>query len=140
MTIFTVPRVYDWPERLFDVLQRHQSAAYAWGQSDCGVLFAEAVEAVTGVDPRGGHIWTSRLGALRFLATHDVPDMLTFVAQRFDEIVPADARRGDVGYVAAPDKLMCPAIVTGAEAVSRDEGGWVVVPRGVLVRAFRVGA
>jgi len=132
-------RLPDWPERLFDTIQRHQASPFAWGVCDCGTLFAESVVAVTGCDPREGSTWTSRLGALRFLKTRSVPDMLTFVAERFDEIVPADARRGDVGFAVVRGSLTCPAIITGAEAVSRDDDGWIVMPRALIVRAFKVG-
>jgi hypothetical protein len=33
---------------------------------------------------------------------------------------------------------MCPAIVLGAEAVSRNETGWIVVPRALLVECYRL--
>lgn len=132
-------RLPDWPERLAAVVAWHRRHDFAWGRFDCGTLFSDAATAVTGDDPLGGFTWTNEREALRFLVTHKAPSMIEFVARGFDEIVPSDARRGDVGWTELTGPLVCPAIITGAEAVSRDQNGWIVIPREQITRAFKVG-
>lgn len=133
-------RLPDWSERLFACLVAHQGRPFVWGETDCATLFADAVAAVTGADPLAAHRpWDSQRAAGRVLLRSGCASVLAFVERHFDEIVPADARRGDIGFTTAAHPLMSPAIVTGAEAVSRDETGWLVLPRSALVRAFKVG-
>lgn len=133
-------RLPDWPDRLLTVIEWHRNHAFAWGDFDCGTLFSDAVTAVTGADPLEGYLWRNEREALKFLALRQVDSMLEFVACRFDEIVPCDARRGDIGWTVRLDPIVCPAIITGAEAVSRDASGWISVPRTHIVRAFKVGS
>lgn len=130
----------DWATRLMTMIATEQARPFAWGRADCATLFAGAVEAVTGHHPFA-HLgtWQSETGALRLLSAAGVHSVLEFCMREFDEIVPADARRGDVGFSLDVTCLTCPAVVTGAEAVSRDAGGWIVMPRLALVRAFKVG-
>lgn len=132
-------RVTNWEDRLYATLADHRISPFVWGQYDCARLFADVVEAVTGVDPLAGHEWDGEFSALRRLNEIGCRSMHEFVAQRFDQIVPADARRGDIGYPSHITPLMAPAIVVGAEAVSRDDRGWIIIPREMITMAYRVG-
>lgn len=132
-------RLPDWPDRLIAAIERHRRQRFVWGAFDCGTLFRDCVVAVSGSDPGGGFGWASRREAAGFLIGNGVGSMLEFCEARFDEIVPADARRGDLAFPKTVHPLMCPAIVVGAEAVSRDESGWQVWPRELIARAFKVG-
>jgi len=133
-------RPADWPKRLRGVIARHRAAPFAWGDSDCAMLFAEAVEAMTGYNPiADGGTYTTRIGALRGLKKLGFDSVLDLVAARFVEIPPAHAMRGDLGFVAEVDPLSSPAVIDGAVAHSkRDDVGHVLVPRGHIVRAFAV--
>lgn len=133
-------RLVDWDQRLVAVIAEHQSRPFAWGEADCAALFAAAVAAVTGRDPLAAfRPWASEHDALRRLAGTGAPSVVAWVAERFDEIVPADARRGDVGYAAEAEMLSFPAIIVGALAMSRNAEGWIIIPRARIVRAFKVG-
>lgn len=133
-------RLVDWDQRLVSVIAEHQSHPFSWGAADCATFFADVVAAVTGCDPLAAfRPWESERDALRCLAGTGCASVAAWVAGQFDEIVPVDARRGDVGYAAETDPLSFPAIVVGAHAMSRNAEGWVVLPRAHLVRAFKVG-
>lgn len=133
-------RLDDWPERLMATIAVHQAAPFTWGQHDCATFFADCVAAVSGVDPFAEfRPWTSEHSALRALAKSGSASVAEFVAQNFDEIVPADARRGDIGWVGEPTALACPAILVGAVAMSRDDRGFIVFSRALITRAFKIG-
>jgi hypothetical protein len=44
-------RLHDWPERLDALLWRLRDQPFAWGKHDCCTVAADAVLAVTGMDP-----------------------------------------------------------------------------------------
>lgn len=136
----TPARMPDWWERLLAVFAWHRAHAFAWGRFDCATLFSDAGTAVIGIDPLGGYVWRNEREALKGLALHGVTSMAAYVAQRFAEIPPAEARRGDVGFAREAAPLSCPYIITGATAEGRDTRGWLIVPRTMLVRTYRVGA
>jgi hypothetical protein len=121
-------------------MARHQRGVFLWGTFDCATLFSDAVAAVTGEDPLAAfRPWHSERTALVALLKSGKDSVADWVADNFDEIVPADARRGDVGYAKEALQLSFPAIVCGSIAMSRDESGWIVFPRTQLVRCFKVG-
>jgi len=133
-------RLDDWPERLMATIERHRMAAFEWGVYDCATLFADAVEAVTGVDPLSQYRpWKSERSARMKMIRAGWKDMKAFARDHFPEIAPSMARRGDVGFAQQANALSCPAVIVGAHAVSRDEKGWIVMPASVLTIAFRVG-
>ena len=133
-------RLENWDQRLVQAIAAHQAEPFSWRGSNCGTLFADCVEAVTGEDPladvRG---WRSERGALQRLAATGFDSVAACVAARFEPIPLAEARRGDAGYTAEAEVLGFPAIICGAFAMSRDANDWVIVPRARLVRCFRVG-
>lgn len=124
-----------------DTIARHQAAPFAWGRYDCATLFGDVVEAVTGGNPIARHgPWFSARMALKQLRLAGAQDARSFVAMHLPRVDASAARRGDVGYPAgAIAALQMPAVVVGAEAVSRDERGWIVFPRSLLVECFAVG-
>jgi len=133
-------RLPDWPERLVATIERHRAAPFAWGAHDCATLFADCVEAVTGADPLAAYRpWDGESAALRALARAGFGSMRDFVDAHFRAVPAVLARRGDLVLPAAAPALMCPAVVTGAEAVSRDLSGWIVAPVAVMACAWRVG-
>lgn len=134
-----LPRLEAWPDRLISVIEWHRRHAFAWGRFDCATLFSDACNAVAGFDPADGATWQSERDAIAFLNRHDARSVFDFVVARFEPIPVALARRGDVGFTADRKAVTCPAIITGAEAVSRDLDGWISVPRDLLTVAFKVG-
>lgn len=133
-------RVENWPERLNAAIQGQMADGFAWGQRDCATFFAESVRAQVGFDVLAAHRgWTSAKTALQAVNAAGFETMTEWVDAHFDEIHAVEARRGDLGYTADEHPLMCPAVITGAEALSLEEAGLVVFPRELIVRAFRVG-
>jgi len=133
-------RLDDWPERLMATIERHRTAVFEWGVYDCATLFADAVEAVTGVDPLASYRpWKSERSARMKMIKAGFKDMRAFARAHFPEINPSQAGRGDLGFASQANHLSCPAVIVGAHAVSRDEGGWIVMPTNVLTMAFKVG-
>ena len=112
---------------------------FVWGESDCAILFSEAVEALTGFNPiADGGTYTTRIGALRGLKKLGFDSVFDLVAARFPEIPPAHAMRGDLGFADGFDPLLSPAVIDGSVAHSKSESGYVIVPRGHILRAFAV--
>jgi hypothetical protein len=134
-------RQVGWERRLADLIAREMVMPFAWGEHDCATLAIAAVKAVTGTDIAAGvPPWFSPATAARALKAAGCASAEAFFSGRLEEIPVCDAFRGDLVYPAGPlDRLSCPAVLTGGEAMSRNEGGWVVMPRGLAVRAFRVG-
>lgn len=130
-----------WERRLTELLAREQATPFAWGSADCATLAIGAVLAITGTDiAEGLPAWFSPNTAARTLKRAGCASAAEFFALHLPEIPLVDAHRGDLVLPAGPlDPLACPAILTGAEAMSRNEGGWVVMPRGLAARAFKVG-
>lgn len=132
-------RTESWPEDLFAAVARHRALAFEWGTSDCACLFRDAVFAMTGLDPLAGlRPWYSALSAARALRAAGYDDALALMRDRFEEIPPALAGRGDCGFLAERDALSAPALILGAEAVSRNETGFVIVPASMIAIAFRI--
>lgn len=139
--LLTAGRIAGWDRRLAELVAREQRAPFAWGGHDCATLALRAVHAVTGEDlGRIVRPWFSPVSALRSLKAAGAASAADFFAARFAEIAPASARRGDLVYADWPsDPLACPAVLTGAEAMSRSEAGWIVFPRARVTRAYRIG-
>lgn len=129
----------DWVERLFETVERHRGAPFAWGAYDCATLVRDAALALGAADPFDGEAWDGVVSALRSLKRKDAYTVRQFMARKFLAVTPALAQRGDVGFTADEHPLMCPAVIIGAEAVSRNETGWIVLPRTLLVDCYRIG-
>jgi hypothetical protein len=134
-----MPRVETWPEDLHAVVRRHRALPFVWGETDCACLFRDAVVAMTGADPLAGmRPWYSATTAARSLKHLGFSTALDLMRDRFEEIAPAAAGRGDCGFLEERDALSAPAIILGAEAVSRNEQGFVIVPVSLITIAFRI--
>jgi len=135
-------RRHDWPERLNDIVAAHREwpGTIWYGQYDCGVLFSDVVWGMTDVDPLEelGR-WNSEDSATRVMLSTGHRSMKDHLDTKLEAIPVASARRGDVGYAADPQPLTCPAVIVGAEAVSRGPDGWIVFPVSKLITAYRIG-
>lgn len=132
------PRVDRWPSLMASTIRRHQSLPFQWGVSDCGVMASDCVRAITGFNPTAGIRYATMAGALRAFREHGCGTALGLVESLFEEIDPADAMRGDLGFAAEVDALMSPAIIDGSLAFSKAESGPIILPRTLIVRAFAV--
>lgn len=131
-------RVVGWEAALNAVVAAHRARPFLWGGSDCFTYPLDAIVAVTGRDPwPGGHDYTSRLGAARCLAALGYASIADAFADRFAEIHPVRAQRGDVGVVES-DGALCGALVSASGFSGKTESGLVTFPRSIVVKAFRV--
>lgn len=132
-------RNLDWPERLNEIVNHHLTAPFAWGVSDCGILFADVSKALTGFDPlKGMRRYRTKTGALKTLKRKGYASVAELVADKFEEIPLSEAGRGDLGLPEVIDNLTSPAVITGGQAVSKNENGRVIIPRSLIKRAFKV--
>ena len=119
----------------------HQRNGFFFGTFDCGILFGDVDKAMTGEDPlKGIRGYKTPAGALKKLKAKGYNSVLELVEDKYKEISPGIAGRGDFVYCQLDDDpLRSPAVVMGAVVVSRDENSWQQVPRIDIKRAFKVG-
>lgn len=131
------PRLRDWQSRLAALLAASEARPFEWGQHDCGLFVADAVQAITGHDPgadlRGRYRCAA--GAARLLKPlGGVPGL---ARSRFgDEIPPALAQPGDVGLMldeGRPTLLLC----LGGCWAGPGEQGLARVPAARVAQAWR---
>jgi hypothetical protein len=133
-------RFEDWPDRLADVIARHDALPFDYGISDCGKLLADVIEALTGELPerlRGEyHDAASARARLREQGCDNLAQLLASV---LEEIHPAFAGRGDVGIADYPGAIIGGGVVVvGLDLIGKGYDGTVRLPRAALSRAFRV--
>lgn len=122
------------------VIEQHRNEAFRWGAYDCATLFADAVQAVTGVDPLAKYRpWKNERSARMKMIRAGYSGMRDFARANFPEVPPSFAGRGDLGFPAKTIPISCPAVIIGSEAVSRDQDGWICIPTSLLVTTFKVG-
>jgi len=118
----------DWQPRLVTYLGQHAARSFAWGEHDCALFAAGAIEAMTGTDLSGGAAGTyaTRAEGMALLDNRD--GLIGFVDRFLTRIQPSLARPGDViavghGRVAALGILQGNAVYvlrdTGLGLVSR---------------------
>lgn len=129
-------RLVDWPERLEAFLRERAARPFAWGAQDCVTFAADAVEAMTGVDPiadlRGR--WTTPRQALREMERHG--GLWRAILSRLEEIPIGEARRGDVGLILG--RRPATVVVLADRVVGPGRDGLCAIPRDQLVSAYRV--
>lgn len=103
-------RLPDWPERLAAMFTAHAELPFRWGEHDCFIFAAAAVQALTGADPLGalrGQWYCRRSAAALLRATGG--GIAGAVSSRLGPPMasPVWAQRGDIVLVrgAAPGSL-----------------------------------
>jgi len=130
----------DWPLRLNAWLDSVRVRPFVWGEFDCALGAADAVEAMTGVDYavefRGAYF--SKRNAARLLAERGGLEALVTQALGAPLDVPLLAQRGDVVLVDSGAEGPALALVIGAEAVAPGPQGAVFVPMGQWKVGWRI--
>lgn len=133
-------RLPDWPERLANLLRTTAILPFAWGRRDCCTFAADAVLAVTGVDPLQGlrGAWADRRSAVQVLRS--LGGLRDAVTQRLGQPMPwpACAWRGDIVLVRQGGKPAL-AVCAGADCVGPAAQGAVRVPMTQALAAWSVG-
>lgn len=138
-----VMRREGWPERLAAVLGRPDP--FVWGVNDCCLFAADAVEAMTGVDPaiRQRGYRSARAAAGRLLRHGGVEEVARGAAAAlgFREIPVGFAQRGDVCLVTTAAGLDALGVVDldGIHILVPGEAGLIAHPPDMARAAWRIG-
>lgn len=132
-------RLEYWPQILADFIAA-ADRPFCWGTWDCGLLAADCVQAMTGVDIAAefrGRYTTAR-GARRVMRG-SMAEMMARVSHTYGmpEIRPAMAQRGDMVMVDTPlgDAL---GICVGARVACAGPDGLAMLPLSAARCAWRV--
>lgn len=135
-----MPRLPDWDRRLARVTEKHLRMPGVWGESDCLLTVADAIEAVTGKDHaakvRGKY--STPAGAAKLMKRRKCDTVEDVLAKLFPETGRLLARRGDVGTVELDDGSIAAGYVTEYGVAVKGERGLRFVPQTMLRKAFRV--
>lgn len=85
----------DWPERLAEFVRARRKTPFEWGRHDCALFAADAVQAITGVDPAAEYRgYSDEREALRIIKDAGgmrglvpLPEKPVGMAQRGDAVI-----------------------------------------------------
>jgi hypothetical protein len=132
-------RYQDWPERLHKLVADVQNKPFAWGEHDCCLFAAGAVQELTGIDHaadlRGSYSTVAEAakilkarGGVRGIATTALgAEINPKLAQRGDIVLIQTDEHGDTLAVCIGAQCVCP----GLETLQR-------MPMAAAVTAWRV--
>lgn len=94
----TLKRVEGWDINLVTVTNAMSSRPHIWGDNDCAIFAANAIEAMTGADLmakiRGRY--STAIGAARVIKNDGFESLADYVSSLLPEISLHDAKRGDL--------------------------------------------
>lgn len=130
-----------WRTALADYVHRVAHLSFQWGEHDCALFAAGAVEVMTGEDiaaPYRGR-YKTMAGGLRAMRKTGHDDHVAYFASLFEEIHPSHATVGDIAVIAI-DEGEALGVVQGERiyAIGPGETRIGTVPLGRASRAFRV--
>lgn len=131
-----IARLPDWRPRLQAWLTEVRQRPFAYGDHDCALFAAGAVQAMTGVDLAAVYRgrYTSLEGGLKLARGGH----LALLRQNFDPVAPSLAQVGDIALIG---EVGFPAlgIFEGDRVfVVREHNGLGTIPRAAATQAYRV--
>ncbi len=134
-------RLPDWRARLDDYLDSIEGRPFAWGELDCALFAADAVQAITGVDLaadfRGKY--SDQAGAEAAVKSAGFEDYASLVASMLPAVEIGRHMIGDVAVVESAEFGPCLAIVGGMHVTCMTLRGKGSLPLARASRIFRVG-
>lgn len=131
----------DWEKRLVAVTEAHINTPLVWGQSDCLLTVADAIEAVTGEDPaaavRGKY--KSKVGAYKLIKKQGFSDLVGVFTDRYELVPVALAARGDAGIFVNEAGDQTAGYFCEYGFAVKGEEGLRLLPRMMATHAFRIG-
>jgi hypothetical protein len=131
-------RIAGWEAALVATIEHHSEQPGAFGVSDCAILPADCILAVTGVDPfkkfRG---YKTEAGGAKRMKRAGFADLPALFASVLPEIAPSLAQRGDVGFVLR-DGVLSGGVFTSFGFARKAPHGVIYEPITAVVRAFKV--
>lgn len=133
-------RLKDWPSRLQAVFSAARARPFAWGEHDCCLQAAAAVQACTGVDLAAPWRGTYSTAAEAARLLQSLGGLRALAARAGPEIDPAFATAGDVGLVVGEDGAELLAVHSGQVWAAVSANGLEVVREpSRIVSAWKVG-
>jgi hypothetical protein len=137
-------RLPDWPERLDRVVAAARDRAFAWGSFDCCLFAADAVAAVTGIDPAVSwrETYADACSAVRLLARVGGLEVVAMrVAGHYGwrGTAPVFLGRGDLALVRLDDGRPALAVCLGARFALPAMRGLAVLDRAQALSGWKVG-
>lgn len=131
-------RVLGWEEALVAAIEKHGKQPIVFGVSDCALLPADCILAITGADPFAAfRDYTTEAGGAKLMLKAGFPDLPSLFASVLTEVPPALAQRGDVGFVLR-NGAYSGGVVTSFGFASKGQNGVVYEPITAVARAFKV--
>lgn len=115
-------RLPDWPARLATLVARAHAQPFAWGVHDCCLWAADAVLAVTGVDPAADLRGAYRTERDAYCIVHARGGLRGLGDGIGPRIHPRLAIAGDVGLVRGTKRVMAGVCVGEVWMVAATEG------------------
>lgn len=96
-------RLPGWEARLEAMLLRAEGRDFSWGECDCCLLAADAVQALTGHDPAAdwrGLYRSRKEASVRLVTVYGTADLAILATEMLGAEIPlGQARRGDIAAV-----------------------------------------
>jgi hypothetical protein len=139
-----VTRLPDWEARLATLIAASRHRPFETAVHDCGTFAADAVAAVTGVDPLASIRERYRDEAAQpgFAGWSPVPIIRALaIEHRWRRIIWCLAQRGDLALVRGADGAACGAVVdlSGRRFVAPGPAGLVAFPLDRASACWRIG-
>jgi hypothetical protein len=142
-------RFEHWATRsLHSFLKDEMHKPFAWGQNDCCLFSANAIQSFTGVDVALDfrNKYTTKLGAFKAIKTitggTTVEDAAVYCANKFglkERIHPLMAQRGDLAVFHNGDEVIAGLVhLNGRSVVSVSDNGTVILPITTIKRSWSV--
>ena len=131
-------RLPDWPARLSALVSAAHGQAFQWGEHDCCLWAADAVQAITGVDLAADMRGTYSTAYEAQRALHSIGGLKGAGERAGARIGPLQALAGDIGLVRQERKPML-AVCQGEVWLCAATHGLVALPLGDALMAWGVG-
>lgn len=130
-------RTPDWVECMWEVIDAHEYAEFAWGVNDCCIFAARCVDAMTGTlhEIDLSEAYSDEASALAYIAAHgSLADALT---HHLGEPVGGRALRGDV-VMCANGGTPCVGVCVGATVACMGENSMAYLPRSDITQRWAI--
>lgn len=143
-------RLPDWRVRLQAYVETVRRRPFEYGETDCAIFVAGAVEAMTGEDHAAAYRgrYSTMAEGLALIDYHDHVAMVAHYLAEIPRSALAQVEVGDIAVIRSPDGQAALGVVGGARVFCWTEGGLVTIslfdetdpsrPRLNIIRAFRV--
>lgn len=132
----------DWYARLSAYVEEVRRKPFVYGEHDCALFAAGAVDAMTGSDPAAGlrGKYKTIAGGFRQLKKLGFANHADLAASMFDEVHPSHAQIGDIAAIDLGSGAVALGVVQGARifVLRPDMQGMATVDLLTASKAFRV--